>query len=154
MALKVFRRYKSKTPKVRNFKFLRASVEAGAATASAPLGPLLGQLQIPLLEFCNTFNDYSTECYMESFDLAIRLNKVDSRYTYLIGYPFVSFFMYQLYFDYGLEIEDFVYSYYTAQVLDIWYLSQLHYSVRNVPINCIIPMIFGYFYNSAIKEFI
>jgi hypothetical protein len=152
MVLKIFRRYKSKTPRVSNLKFLRASVEAGAATASAPLGPLLGQLQIPLLEFCNTFNEYSVECYTESFDLSIRLTKVDSRYVYSIGYSFVSFFIHQLYLDYGLEIEDFIYSYYIVQTWDIWYLSQLHTSVRNIPISCTIRMIFGYFHSSTIKR--
>jgi hypothetical protein len=139
-------------PKVRSSKFLRASVETGEATASAPLGPLLGQLQIPLLEFCNAFNDYSVANYSESFDLPVRLRKVDSKYNYVMECPFVSFFIHQFYLEYGLDLEEHIYSYYIVGVLDIWYVLQLYRSVRNLPISRAVQMLFGYFHTSIVKQ--
>jgi ribosomal protein L11 len=139
-------------PKVRSSKFLRASVETGEATASAPLGPLLGQLQIPLLEFCNAFNDYSMANYNELFDLTVRLRKRDSKYTYVVECPFVSFFIHQFYLEYGLDLEEQIYSHYIVGILDIWYVLQLQCSVRNLPVSWAVQMLFGYFHTSIVKQ--
>lgn len=43
--------------KKKEIYFLRLIAPAGMASVSSPLGPLLGQYGINIMEFCNQFNE-------------------------------------------------------------------------------------------------
>jgi hypothetical protein len=152
MVLKTFRRQRPRAFRSSYPKFFRAIVEVNDASSAAPLGPLLGQLQVPLLEFCNSFNEYSLEHYNESFDSRVQLTKVDLKYNYLVKFPLVSFAIYQFYLDYGLEFDDFIYSSYEVKYIDFWYIIQLCCSLNNVSSVQMTETLFGYFYTSIIRR--
>lgn len=151
MRIKVFKRIGRRGSKLVYSKFFRAVVEVGGASASAPLGPLLGQLQVPLLEFCTSFNDCSILFYNESVDLRVQLTKVETKYRYLIKYPRVSFFLCQFYLDYNLNLDDFIYTYYGVYKYDLWYLIQVCSAIWSVSVIQSARMIFGYFHTSIIR---
>src|SRR5690606_33478430 len=106
----------------KDYKFMRAAVEAGEASSGAPLGPLLGQVQVPLLEFCNSFNNKTCDVYADPVDLGLRLSKEGSIYSYQILYPTVSFFFYQFYQKYELDLEEYIYDFYMISIVDLWFL--------------------------------
>lgn len=151
MGIKIFRRISSRGIKVVYPKFFRATVEAGEASASAPLGPLLGQLQVPLLEFCTSFNDYSAAEYYEFIDLRLQLTKKDLKYMYRIKYPAIGFVLHQFYFEYGLELEDLIYTHYGVVHADLWYLIHVYSAVWNMSLIQTSWIIFGSCYTSIIR---
>lgn len=150
--VKIFRRQRLLVVKRGQLKFFRVNVEVNDATAAAPLGPLLGQVQVPLLEFCNSFNTLSVDNYNESFDLRVCLTKIESKYNYVIKYPSVAFFIYQFYLMYGLEFEEMIYLYYEVAVVDFWYLLQLYAVILDLSMIQIANIFFGYFYTSIIRR--
>lgn len=150
--VKIFRRQRLSGIRRVQSKFFRVDVEVNDATAAAPLGPLLGQVQVPLVEFCNSFNALSSDNYAEFLDLRICLTKVESKYNYIIKYPSVSFFLYQFYLTYGLEFEETIYLHYEIAVIDFWYLLQLYAVILDVSIIQVAYLVFGYFYTSIVQR--
>lgn len=135
----------------KDYKFMRVTVEAGEASSGAPLGPLLGQVQVPLLEFCNSFNDKTCEVYNDPVDLGIRLFKTGSNYSYQILYPTVNFFFYQFYQKYELDLEEYIYDFYVMSVVDLWFLILVMSSVRISSFGKIAKILFGYLKSSSIQ---
>lgn len=136
---------------VKDYKFMRVTVEAGEASSGAPLGPLLGQVQVPLLEFCNSFNDKTCEVYDDPVDLGIRLSKAGSSYSYQILYPNINFFFYQFYQKYALDLEEYIYDFYAMLVVDLWFLILMMSSVRISSFWKIAKILFGYIKSSSIQ---
>jgi hypothetical protein len=132
-------------------RFFRSTVSASEASVSAPLGPALGQLQIPLSEFCNSFNEETT-IYNESTDLRIRLKKIESKYDYLILFPSLGFFFKQIYLEYGFDLELFIYNYYIVELSDLWSLVTIFSSVIFVSHNVMSKILFGFLRSSIIRQ--
>ena len=71
--------------------FLRLIAPAGMASVSSPLGPLLGQYGINIMDFCNQFNDRSW-FIEEGVPLVVDLvyNKPGKEFTFEIRGPLTS----------------------------------------------------------------
>lgn len=132
-------------------KLMRVNVESGEASSSAPLGPLLGQFQIPLLEFCNSFNDKSSESYFEHVDVGIRLHKFDSNFVYYIKYPSFSFFVRNFYLGYGFDLEELIFEYYVIKCSDLWFLIHIFSSIWGCSVFKASRLAFGFLKSSIIR---
>lgn len=152
--MKIFRRVSS-IGRLLTFsteRFFRATVESSEATVAAPLGPLLGQLQVPLIEFCNSFNEQSSQTYVESVDLRVQLTKRDTKYAYNIFFPPISFFCKQFYWGYGLDLESSIYDYYLICLEDLWFIVVSFSKLMNFSHGNTSKFIFGYLYSSIVSE--
>lgn len=89
---------KKKTTKIKLF------IPAGAAAATPPFGPILGQYGINTVQFCKDFNDatsglnffFNDACsdFLGGFILVVDIFIYEDRtYTYLLNKPPVSFLM-------------------------------------------------------------
>lgn len=77
--------------KKKEIYFLRLIAPAGLASVSSPLGPLLGQHGINIVEFCNQFND-RTFYIAEGLPLVVDLvfNKIRKEFSFEIRGPLTS----------------------------------------------------------------
>lgn len=137
---------------VSSVRFFRATVESSEATVAAPLGPLLGQLQVPLIEFCNSFNEVSGQVYVESIDLRVQLTKRDTKYVYNILFPCVSFFFKQFYWGYNFDLELNVYDYYLICLEDLWYIISVFSNFGLLSPTYTSKFIFGYLHSSIVSK--
>lgn len=79
---------------------IKIIVPAGEAKSGPPLGPILGQHQINLMEFCKEFNKV-TSSYKPGIPLAVKVMKSrDNKFKMKISQPSLSFFASQLQLKY------------------------------------------------------
>jgi ribosomal protein L11 len=79
---------------------IKIIVPAGEAKSGPPLGPILGQHQINLMEFCKEFNKL-TSSYKPGIPLAVKVIKSrDNKFKMKISQPSLSFFVSQLQLKY------------------------------------------------------
>ena len=79
---------------------IKIIVPAGEAKSGPPLGPILGQHQINLMEFCKEFNKL-TSSYKPGIPLAVKVMKSrDNKFKMKISQPSLSFFASQLQLKY------------------------------------------------------
>jgi large subunit ribosomal protein L11 len=112
--------------KQRYFKKVRTVIPAQAASVSPPLGPVLGQLGINIIEFCKQFNDKS-----KNYKKNVLLNVIifvykDKSFFFFIKPPSVSFLFYEFFSD--LQNEDI---FPTKIPLSFFYKVILHRSLLN-----------------------
>lgn len=93
--------------KKKEIYFLRLIAPAGMASVSSPLGPLLGQYGINIMEFCNQFND-RTWFVAEGLPLVIDLvfNKPRKEFFFEIRGPMLSALLLEC-FDFSTNKLDF-----------------------------------------------
>ena len=73
-----------------NIKF---NAFATKVTAGPPIGPILGQQGIPIMDFCKAFNNETTS-FNKDLPLRVRMTVyTDKTYEYTIGLPSVMFFV-------------------------------------------------------------
>jgi len=157
--MKIFRRTSSSvwnlgSSSSNTTKFFRATIESSAASTAAPLGPSLGQLQIPLVEFCDSFNEVSVAHYNDSVDLSVQLEKYESKYIYNIQFPTVNFLLKQLYLFYDFDLENYVYDYYSVLLEDLWFIIRIFSSVNSFEKFKSAQLVFGYLYSSIVRKII
>jgi hypothetical protein len=72
---------------------LRLKILAFQASSKEPVGPALGQLGIPIMDFCTKFNG-STQKYINDTPLNVIIYSYGSqKYDFLIKFPDFSFFI-------------------------------------------------------------
>ncbi len=93
--------------KKKEIYFLRLIAPAGMASVSSPLGPLLGQYGINIMEFCNQFNE-RTWFIAEGLPLVIDLvfNKPKKEFFFEIRGPMLSSVLLEC-FDFNINKLDF-----------------------------------------------
>lgn len=104
---------KSQLPvgKVSKPKRLRiiAQIPAGNASVTPPLGPLLGQFGVNILDFCKEFNSRSINFEKDLLLTTIIYIEPSKQYSFIINLPNIAYFL-SLYFfsmkDLGLKINN------------------------------------------------
>jgi hypothetical protein len=72
---------------------LRLKINATQASSKEPVGPALGQLGVPIMDFCTKFNS-STQKYLNDTPLNVVIYSYgNQKYDFLIKYPDFSFFV-------------------------------------------------------------
>lgn len=105
-----------------SFRLMRSSIFSNEASTAAPLGPLLGQFQVPMSEFCDAFNKITVDRFPESFELPVRLYKSESRYEAFINIPRLTFMLHQVLFEYGFDLNEWVFTTYLVNAEDLWFI--------------------------------
>ena len=75
---------------------VRLKINAHQATSKDPVGPTLGQFGIPIMDFCNKFNQLT-----EKFFFGVPLNVLiffygNQKYDFLIKFPDLNYFLWIL----------------------------------------------------------
>lgn len=70
--------------KVKNI--IKLNIEAGKANPAPPVGPALGQAGIPIMEFCNQFNEKTKDKMGEIAPAVITVYE-DNTFTFIIKTP-------------------------------------------------------------------
>lgn len=105
-------------------------IDAGEASTAAPLGPLLGQFQIPLSEFCDSFNADS-DLYFPDYELRVRVRKDPLDFYYEIFTPRWAFFLDSCFAQYGFDLDELNYPYRALSVEDAWFLVKLYSEIND-----------------------
>jgi len=72
---------------------LRLKILASQASSKEPVGPALGQLGIPIMDFCNKFNTL-TQRFFSDVQLNVIIYSYGSqKYDFIIKFPDFSFFI-------------------------------------------------------------
>lgn len=72
---------------------LRLKINATQASSKEPVGPALGQLGVPIMDFCTKFNG-STQKYFNDTPLNVVVYSYgNQKYDFIIKYPDFSFFV-------------------------------------------------------------
>ena len=72
---------------------LRLKINAGQATSKEPVGPALGQLGIPIMDFCNKFNNATIKYINEAPLNVVVYSYGNQKYDFIIKYPDFLFFV-------------------------------------------------------------
>lgn len=72
---------------------LRLKINAGQATSKEPVGPALGQLGIPIMDFCNKFNSATTKYISDTVLNVVIYSYGNQKYDFIIKFPDFSFFV-------------------------------------------------------------
>lgn len=80
---------------------LRLKINAAQASSKEPVGPALGQLGIPIMDFCTKFNN-STLKYIADTPLNVIIYSYgNQKYDFIIKYPDFNFFIKKCFFSYN-----------------------------------------------------
>lgn len=75
---------------------IKLYIYAGKASSTPPIGPILGQYRLNLIEFCKDFNE-QTSSFNDSILLPITISVFrDGEFEYNIKLPTTSFFLKQI----------------------------------------------------------
>lgn len=75
---------------------IKLYIPAGKASATPPIGPILGQYRLNLIEFCKDFND-QTSSFNDSILLPVTISVFqDGEFEYNIKLPTTNFFFKQI----------------------------------------------------------
>lgn len=75
---------------------IKLYIPAGKASAIPPIGPILGQYRLNLIEFCKDFND-QTSSFNDSILLPVTISVFqDGEFEYNIKLPTTNFFLKQI----------------------------------------------------------
>lgn len=72
---------------------IRLTILAGQATSKEPVGPTLGQLGIPLMDFCNKFNNLTQKYISEAALKVLVFYYGNQKYDFIVKYPARLFFI-------------------------------------------------------------
>lgn len=74
-------------------RIVKLNIQVGKATSGPPLGPVLGQFKIPMMEFCKDFNE-KTKIFNENLYMKVLLFIYDDNtYSYAVRFPRLSYFI-------------------------------------------------------------
>jgi len=77
-------------------RVVKLQIQAGKATSGPPLGPVLGQFKIPMMEFCKDFNEKTQHFNSTLMLTTILILYEDNTYSYIVKIPKVSNIVKQL----------------------------------------------------------
>jgi len=77
-------------------RVVKLQIQAGKATSGPPLGPVLGQFKIPMMEFCKDFNEKTQHFNSTLMLTTILILYEDNTYSYIVKIPKVSNIIKQL----------------------------------------------------------
>ena len=72
---------------------LRLKILAAQATSKEPVGPALGQLGIPIMDFCNKFNNLTSRYLNDAYLNVVVYSYGNQKYDFIVKFPDFSFFI-------------------------------------------------------------
>lgn len=78
--------------------FVRLVVGAGEAKSGPPVGPMLAQYYVNLVEFRKDFNSESSKKYEQSVPIKVHVFVEERKYEFFLRRPTISFLFFQLFF--------------------------------------------------------
>lgn len=72
---------------------LRLKILAAQATSKEPVGPALGQLGVPIMDFCNKFNSLTSRYLSDAYLNIVVYSYGNQKYDFIVKFPDFSFFI-------------------------------------------------------------
>jgi hypothetical protein len=125
-----------------NIKFMLV----GSEFSTSSLAPILGQYQIPMVDFSESYSQLSL-AYSSGIETTIKLAKTDAYFNFDINSPRLTFFINQFYLDYGFNFEDFVYQIRFLSLEDLWFLVNYYSNKEFMSLYQSARIVFGFLYS-------
>ena len=128
--------YLKKTSKI------KLIISSGKANPSPPVGPILGQAGLNMMEFCKDFNKKSS-IYKENVVLSVHINVYENKsFDYVIKTPFsTSFIKTMINLNQNKKLQYPCIS--LKQIYEIAYYKQKNTGMRYIPLKSICSMLIG-----------
>lgn len=121
---------------------IKLVIPSGKANPSPPVGPILGQAGLNMMEFCKDFNKRSS-VYKDTANLSVQINVYENKsFDYVIKTPFTTSFIQK-----AIEVNKDKKLEYPCislkQVYEIAYYKQKNAGMKYIPLKSICSMVIG-----------